>query len=59
MKTIEFIKAVSGTVFGMINTVFNHDKLLIFIGATFLEKLISHHEAVHEFMLEIYVRNKT
>ena len=38
-----FIKAVSDTVFDMINSVY-HDKPLIFIGATFREKLVSHHQ---------------
>ena len=40
-----FIKAVCGTVFEMINAVF-HNKALIFIGATFWEKLVSHHQTV-------------
>ena len=43
----EFIKAVSDTVFDMINAVY-HDKPLIFIRAMFREKLISHHQAVSE-----------
>ena len=44
---LEFIKAVSETVFDMINAAY-HDKPLIFIGATFREKLVSHHRAVNE-----------
>ena len=43
---LKFIKAVSDTVFGMINAVY-HDKPLIFIGAAFLEKLISHQQTVN------------
>ena len=38
----EFIKAVSDTVLDMINSA-DHDKPLIFIGATVQEKLISIH----------------
>ena len=41
-----FIKAVSDTVLDMINADY-HDKPLIFIGATFPEKLVSHHRAVN------------
>ena len=41
------IKAVSGTVFDVINAVY-HVKHLIFIGATFREKLVYHHRAVNE-----------
>ena len=33
-ETLKFIKAVFGTVFGMINVVY-HDKPLMFIGVTF------------------------
>ena len=39
-KTLEFIKAVSGTVLDMNNS-FYHDKPLIFTGAMFREKLVS------------------
>ena len=46
-KLFTFIKAVSDSLFGMINAVY-HDKTLIFIGATFREKLVSHHQAVNE-----------
>ena len=46
LSTIEFIKAVSDTVLGMMNAVC-HDKPLIFIRAMFWEKLISHHQAVN------------
>ena len=42
-----FIKAVSRTVLDMINTVYP-DKLLISIGATFQEKLVSYHQAVNK-----------
>ena len=41
-----FSKAVSDTVFDMINAVY-HDKPLILIGATFREKLISNHQIVN------------
>ena len=44
---LKFIKAVSDTVFEMINAVY-HDKPLIFIRATFREKLLSYHQAVNE-----------
>ena len=47
VHTFKFIKAVSDTVFDLINA-FYHDKPLIFIGATFQEKLVSHHQAVNE-----------
>ena len=40
------IKAVSDTVFDMINAVY-HDKLLTFIGAMFRENLVTHHQAVN------------
>ena len=46
LKTFELIKAVSDTVFDMINDVY-HDKPLMFIRATFREKLVSHHQAVN------------
>ena len=36
-----FIKAVSETVFEMVNAI-HHDKPSIFIGATFRDKLVSH-----------------
>ena len=42
-----FIKTVSATVFDMIKTVY-YDKSLIFVGATFREKLVSHHRAANE-----------
>ena len=42
----QFIKAVSVTVLDMINAVF-HDKPLIFIGATYREMLVSHHQAIN------------
>ena len=42
-----FIKAVSDTVLDMINAIY-HDKPLISIGATYREKLVPHHRAVHE-----------
>ena len=42
-----FIKAVSHTVFDMMNAVYR-DKPLIFIGATFREKLVSHYRPVTE-----------
>ena len=45
-----FIKAVSDTVFDLIYAVY-HDKPLIFIGATFREKLVSHHQVVNMFKL--------
>ena len=35
-------------IFDMINAVY-HDKPLMFIGAMFWEKLVSHHEAVNTF----------
>ena len=43
---LEFIKAVSDTVFDMINAV-HYDKPLVFTAATFQKKLVSHHEAVN------------
>ena len=43
----KFIKAVSDTVLDMINAVY-HDKPLMFIGAVFREKLVSHHQAMNE-----------
>ena len=46
LKTFKFIKAVSDTVFGMINAVYHH-KSSMFIGAMFQEKLVSHHQAVN------------
>ena len=46
LHTFKFIKAVFDTVFGMINVVY-HDKSLIFIGATFRKKLVSHQQAVN------------
>ena len=46
LNTFEFIKAVSDTVFEMINAVY-HDKPLIFIGATFWKKLVSHPQALN------------
>ena len=42
---LELIKAVSHTIFDTMNAVY-HDKT--FIGATFREKLVSHHRAVNE-----------
>ena len=47
---LEFIKAVSDTAFDMINAVY-HDKPLMFIGATFREKLASYHLAVNEVLV--------
>ena len=47
LKIFEFIKAVSDTVLDMINVVYL-DKPLIFIGATFREKLVSRQRAVNE-----------
>ena len=44
----ELIKAVSDTVFDMINAV-DHGKPLIFIRAMFRKKLVSHHQAVNMF----------
>ena len=46
LNTFKFIKAVSNTVFDMIYAVY-HDKLLVFIGATFREKLVSHHQTTN------------
>ena len=43
----KFIKAVSDTVLDMTKAA-HYDKPLIFIGATFREKLVSHHRAVDE-----------
>ena len=43
----KFIKAVSDTVLYMINATC-YNKPLIFIGATFQKKLISHHQAVNK-----------
>ena len=43
----KFIKAVSDTGVDMINVIY-HDKPLIFIGATFQEKIVYHHQAVNE-----------
>ena len=40
--TFDFIKAVSDTVLDMINAAY-YDKTLVFIGATFWEKLVFHH----------------
>ena len=48
-----FIKAVSVTVFGMLNTVY-HDKLLNSIGATFQEKLVFHHQAVNINLVNMF-----
>ena len=45
LKMFKFIKALSDTVFNMINAV-HYDKPLTSIRATFLEKLLSHHQAV-------------
>ena len=41
LNTFEFIKAVSDTVWDMINAAY-HAKPLIFIGATFREKIVFH-----------------
>ena len=49
-----FLKAVSGTVFVMINA-FYRDKPLVFIGAMFREKLVSHHRAVNELSLALFL----
>ena len=46
-ETFKFIKAVSDNVGDMMTAVYC-DKPLIFIGATFLERLVSHHQAVDE-----------
>ena len=46
LKTSEFIKAVSDTVFEMINDAY-YAKPLIFIEAMFREKLVSYHQAVN------------
>ena len=48
ISTFKLIKTVSDTVFDMINAV-SHDKPLMFIGATFWEKFVSHHQAVSTF----------
>ena len=47
LNTFEFIKAISDTVFDMINA-FYPDKPLVFIRATFQKKFVSHHPAVNE-----------
>ena len=54
LNTFEFIKAVSDTVLDMINTAYC-DKPLIFIRATFREKLVSNHQAVNEVDLIPYI----
>ena len=41
------IMAASSTVLDMVNAVY-YDKPLIFISATFREKLVSHHQAVNK-----------
>ena len=46
LNMFEFIKAVSDTVFDMINCAY-HDEPLIFDRATFQEKLVSYHQAVN------------
>ena len=43
----EFIKAIFDTVLDMINSDYR-DKPLIFIGATILEKLVSHRRVVND-----------
>ena len=48
LNTFDFIKAVSDTVFDMINVVY-YDKPLIFTRAMFREKLVSHHQAVNVY----------
>ena len=60
MNTFEFIKAVSVTVFDMINVVY-HKKPLMFIRATFRERLVSHHQAVNaaDTYLQNLLRNIT
>ena len=45
LSAFEFIKAISDTVLHMMNAYYN--KSLIFIGAMFREKLVSHHQAVN------------
>ena len=45
-KTLQFIKAVSDPLFDMINDAY-YDKPLIFIGGSFREKLVTHHQAVN------------
>ena len=49
------MKAVSDTVLDMINAVY-YDKPLIFIGAKFREKFVSHHRAVNEADSCLHVR---
>ena len=58
LKTFGFIKAVPGTVFDMINAVYG-DKPLIFIGATFREKLVSNDWAVNEADSCVLMRHKS
>ena len=56
--TFEFIKAASDTVFNMINAfIVYHNKPLIFTGAIFREKLVSHHRAVNEADSCLYMRH--
>ena len=55
MKRSESIKADSDTVLDMINATC-YGKPLIFIGATFREKLISHHQAVNEADSYLHMR---
>ena len=46
VRTFDVIKAVSATVFDMINAIYG-DKPLIFIGTRFQEKFVSLHQAVN------------
>ena len=55
LSMFKFIKAVSDSVFSMINAcIVYRDKPLIFIGATFREKLLSHHQAVNIKLLSMF-----
>ena len=51
----EMVKAVSKTVLDMINATY-YAKLLVFIKATFQEKLVSRHRAVNEGCFWNYIR---
>ena len=53
LNTFKFIKAVSGTLLGMINATYN-DKPLMFIFVR--EKLISHHQAVLQIAANLPIR---
>ena len=56
LKTFEFIKAISETFLDMINAAYR-EKHLMYIGASFREKLVSHHQAASEADAHLLLRS--